>query len=378
MDITVPNNPVFLGEFSHPDMAFTTSYPAISRLEGTEGFQDPEDDEWFVIVGSGPTDCDGSSNQDGYVFVYDLNTRQLVQTMVTGEAKASMATPITIDIDLNYNTELIYIGETYNDVNGKMYRISPRGDPDPAVFSYKEDPLADPWLMTTFFSSSTPITASPTASLDEHDNVWVYFGTGKYSNDADKTDITQQYFYGIKEPCPYGGCNPFTDEVQFADLYNSSNIIVLTNGEVVNATATTWDAFVDEVQAEDGWYFTLAADGERVLNRPSVLGGVVLTAPFTPDDGACGFGGTGALYAFYYETGTAFHEPILGTRTYGTDDESLVSVELDKGLTSEIGLHVGKKVESTGFVQQGSGEVIQVEVDPALDIKGGLVGWRQY
>jgi type IV pilus assembly protein PilY1 len=379
LDITVPGSPVFLGEFTHPDLALTTSYPAISRLEATEGFQDPEDDEWYVIVGSGPDDCDGSSAQGGYVFVYDLKTMQLVQTMATGEAKASMATPVTLDIDLNYNTELMYIGENYLSVTakGKMYRISPRGDPDPAVFSYKEDPAADPWLMTPFFSTPVPITASPTASIDEQDNVWVYFGTGKYYNDADKTDLTQQYFYGIKEPCPYGGCDPVADEVQFADLYNSSNIIVLTNGEVLNAAETTWDAFVDEVQAEDGWYFTLAPDGERVLNRPNVLGGVVLTAPFTPDDDACGFGGTGALYAFYYETGTAFKEPILGTRSHGTDDESLVSVELDKGLTSEIGLHVGKKVESTGFVQQGSGEVIQVEVDPALDIKGGIVGWQQ-
>ena len=157
-----------------------------------------------------------------------------------------------------------------------------------------------------------------------------------------------------------------------------TNIIVLTNGEVVNATATTWDAFVDEVQAEDGWYINLAAGGERVLNRPSVLGGVVLTAPFTPDDDVCGFGGTGALYAMYYETGTAFYEPILGKKSYGTDEESIVRVELDKGITSEIGLHVGKKVESTGFIQQGSGEVIQVEVDPALDIKSGIVGWKQY
>jgi len=304
--------------------------------------------------------------------------------MATGEAKASMATPVTLDIDLNYNTELMYIGENYLAPTpmGKMYRISPRGDPDKDVFSYKHDPAVDPWIMTPFFTTPTPpgqpITASPTASIDEHDNVWIYFGTGKFYDDADKTDTTEQYFYGIKEPCPYGGCDPVNDEVPFDNLYDSTDIIVLTNGEVENAAATTWDAFIDEVQAEDGWYFELAADGERVLNRPSVLGGVVLTAPFTPDDSACGFGGTGALYAFYYETGTAFNEPILGTRSHGTDDESIVTVELDKGITSEIGLHVGKKVESTGFIQQGTGEVIQVEVDPALDIKGGIVGWQQY
>ncbi len=54
LDITVPNNPVFLGEFTDDDLNFTTSYPAISRLEASKGFQNPEDDEWYVIVGSGP------------------------------------------------------------------------------------------------------------------------------------------------------------------------------------------------------------------------------------------------------------------------------------------------------------------------------------
>jgi type IV pilus assembly protein PilY1 len=103
-----------------------------------------------------------------------------------------------------------------------------------------------------------------------------------------------------------------------------------------------------------------------------------MTAPFTPDADICGFGGTGSLYSLYYETGTAYYDPILGTETFGSDEKSIVRIELDKGITSEIGLHVGKKVESTGFIQQGSGEVIQVEVDPALDIKSGIVGWQQY
>ena len=378
MDITVPDSPVLLGEFTHANMGFTTSYPAISRLEATEGFQNPEDDEWFCVMGSGPTACDGSSNQNGYVFVVDLSNGQLVQTFTTAESNAFMANPITLDINLNYNTELVYIGETYEQgggMEGKMYRISTRNNPDPAVFSYKEDPTINPWVMSTLFSSATPITASANASIDEDDNIWIYFGTGKYYSSDDKTDLTTQYFYGIKEPCTYGGC---TTEVALADLYNSTNVIILNNGEVVGATANTWDAFVDEVQAEEGWYLSLATGGERVLNRPSVLGGVVLFAPFKPDDDVCSYGGTGSLYALYYETGTAYYDAILGTETYGDKEKCLKSVSLDKGITSEIGLHVGQKAESTGFVQQGSGAVIQIEVDPALSIKPGIVGWKQY
>jgi type IV pilus assembly protein PilY1 len=293
-----------------------------------------------------------------------------------------MAQPVTMDLNLNYSTDVIYIGNAYvaGGDKGKMYRISMRSSnnpaPDAAPWPYKYDISASPWLMTTLFESATPVTASPTASIDEDDNIWVYFGTGKYYNDADKLDNTQQFFYGIKDACAYGVCGT---TVTLAELYDSTSIIVLTNEEVVNATATTWDAFIPEVQAKKGWYLDLAAGGERQLTRPSVLGGVVLFAPFTPDADICGYGGTGAVYALYYETGTAFPEDILGTDPYGaTKQESLKKIELGKGLTSEIGLHVGQKATSTGFIQQGTGTVVQVEVDPALGIKSGIIGWKQY
>ncbi len=54
LDITVPDSPVLLGEFTDANMAFTTSYPAIARLEANQGFQNPEDDEWFFRHGFRP------------------------------------------------------------------------------------------------------------------------------------------------------------------------------------------------------------------------------------------------------------------------------------------------------------------------------------
>ena len=115
-----------------------------------------------------------------------------------------------------------------------------------------------------------------------------------------------------------------------------------------------------------------------MLNRPSILGGVLLFTPFKPEDDICGYGGTGSLYALYYETRTAFPEAILGTTPYGASKQESVSrIELGKGLTSEIGLHVGQKATSTGFIQQGTGSVVQVDVDPALSIKSGIIGWHQ-
>jgi type IV pilus assembly protein PilY1 len=402
LDITVPNSPVLLGEGSDLDLGFTTSYPAVARVETNVGFNNPEDDEWFFIVGSGPTECDGNSDQDGYIFVIDLDGEQIMKKFGPLDSNAFMANPITLDINLNYNVESSYIGETNdpgsdnnpaNDL-GKMHRITTR-DTTKSALTYHTNPAN--WVRTTLFDvpNTPPITASATASLDEestnfgaidngsdviHGNILIYFGTGRYYNDEDKGDTsTQQYFYGIKDSCPYGDCAAADTVISLNELYYSTNIIILTNGEVISAAATEWGPFVSEVQAKKGWYIDLAAGGERQLNRPSILGGVVLFAPFTPEADVCGFGGSGKLYALYYETGTAYYEDIMGTVDYpGDKKKCLTKISLDKGITSEIGLHVGKKAECTGFIQQGTGSVTQVEVDPAFNIKSGIVGWVQH
>jgi len=317
------------------------------------------------------------------------------------ESNAFMANPITLDINLNYNVDSSYIGETNdsgsdndpaNDL-GRMHRINTR-DTTKSALTYHTNPAN--WVRTILFDvPNTPtITASATASIDEestnfgaidngndviHGNIWIYIGTGRYYNDEDKGDTTtQQYFYGIKDSCPYGNCTDADTVTSLNDLYYSTNIIILTNGEVVGAAATEWGPFVSEVQAKKGWYIDLAAGGERQLNRPSILGGVVLFAPFTPEADICGFGGSGALYALYYETGTAYYEDIMGTVDYpGDKTKCLTKISLDKGITSEIGLHVGKKAKSTGFIQQGTGSMTQAEIDPALNIKSGIIGWMQ-
>jgi len=132
------------------------------------------------------------------------------------------------------------------------------------------------------------------------------------------------------------------------------------------------------VQAEDGWYINLDTAGERVLNRPSILGGLVIFPTFIPDTDICNYGGTGKFYALYYETGTAYYKDVLGTETYGDDRKCLKSIDLGQGVTSEVGLHVGKKATGTGFVQQSTGAVEQIEVAPALGIKSGIIGWKQH
>jgi len=56
LDITDPENPDLLWEFTDPDLGFTTSYPAIVRIGDKN-----QNGNWYVVLGSGPTDYEGDT-----------------------------------------------------------------------------------------------------------------------------------------------------------------------------------------------------------------------------------------------------------------------------------------------------------------------------
>ncbi len=195
LDITVPQNPKLLWEFTDSNLGFTTCYPSIVKIS----------DKWFLAFGSGPTDYDGTSSQQGKVYIIDLQTGgNIIKKVFNTDHNAFLVDPIAVDATVNYSIDVIYIGETYalgNNFNGKMFRlVTKAGD------NYSENP--DDWTLSTFFTTDTgqPITSAAGASFDNDHNLWVYFGTGKYMSAEDKTDTKQQSFYGIKDPCYQGGC----------------------------------------------------------------------------------------------------------------------------------------------------------------------------
>ena len=87
LDITDPEDPLFLWEFTHPDLGFSTSGPAIIRInsrtyEGSSSVSDGKktNGKWFVVFASGPTgpidigshQFKGYSDQPLKLFVFDI------------------------------------------------------------------------------------------------------------------------------------------------------------------------------------------------------------------------------------------------------------------------------------------------------------------
>jgi len=119
-----------------------------------------------------------------------------------------------------------------------------------------------------------------------------------------------------------------------------------------------------------------------VLVKGSVVGGIVLTPSFIPNDDICGFGGESNLYGFYYETGTAYCWVGFnnGTATKDIDGQQVTVVldmiSLGEGRASAVGIHVGTEGVRT-FTQQSTGTILAEGVTPAFKIKSGMKSWLE-
>jgi len=423
MDVTDPRAPKLLWEktYSMPssltknadnntDLGLTTSYPAIVKVG------EDSDEKWFAVFGSGPVDFDGTSDRLGHIFVVDLKTGEPYNDgtddwlFKTDDDRAFMASATSLDKNMNYNVDAIYIGETHDAGNpagsiwkGAMYKITVPWECNAGTCIYgdtdKGEYINNPidWSLSKLFESPGPITASPVLSVDNLDNAWIFFGTGRYLSDDDKTNADQQYIVGIKDPffnekhiidseCP----DCFQD-----DYYHSTSSLLLTqnklfdadpytvlNGGVVNGGGgiKNFSQLTDEARKKDGWYRSLANSGERNLTKPAIIGGTLLTTTFVPDNDICGFGGESYLYGFYYETGTAYKRPVFSDGLEPiSDTEKKVKdvISLGEGLASSPGIHIGRQEDgkATAYIQTSKGNIKDLVVDPALKFRSGLKSW---
>ena len=411
IDITDPLNPILLWELSHNGLGFTTSFPAVLKVEdrvinaGTPDTVDVQAQHWFLLFGSGPTAYDGTSSQNSSIFLVDMATGNSARTFTeltdssginngtTLPNNGFMGSPVSIDLTVDYSVNVSYIGESHESggsYDGGLYRLqapvtvgTANGEP---VLLYDVDP--DTWTLTHMFDADYAVTAAPAASVgtaDSNYSLWLYFGTGRYLANADKADTTQQYLYGIKDPYYNFKLDPGeqtallnAEPLDKTALFDSTGVTVYTDGSIAGTSeATTFgDLKIRQGHSltyEVGWYKELDI-GERIVSKPSILGGILLAPSFVPNNDVCGFGGDSYLHALYFETGTAYYKSVVGVEA---DDSVKNKIKLGVGISSSLGIHVGREHGARGFIQQSTGTINQIDLTPALSIKSGFVNWRE-
>jgi type IV pilus assembly protein PilY1 len=411
IDITDPLNPILLWERSHNGLGFTTSFPSVLKVEDrvvNAGIPDTvtvQAQHWFLLFGSGPTDYDGTSSQNSSIFLVDLASGNPERTFTeltdssgidNGTALPGdgfMGSPVSVDLTVDYSVNVSYLGESHKSgggYDGGLYRLqapvtvgTANGEP---VLLYDVDP--DTWTLTHMFDADYAVTAAPAASVgtaDSNYSLWLYFGTGRYLANADKADTTQQYLYGIKDPyynfkldpgeqTALLNAEPLTKDA----LFDATGVTVYTDGSIAGTSeATTFGELKirqgHNLTYEVGWYKRLDS-GERIVSKPSILGGILLAPSFVPNNDVCGFGGDSYLHALYFETGTAYYKSVVGVEA---DDSVKNKIKLGVGISSSLGIHVGREHGARGFIQQSTGTINQIDLTPALSIKSGFVNWRE-
>jgi type IV pilus assembly protein PilY1 len=438
LDVTNPEvAPKLLWSFSKSDLGLTTSVPTVVRVNPTADIHTNNTNaKWFMVAGSGPTGYDGRSGQISKLFVVNLATgpgsaNSLVNTLIVGNGDGSgpafngygiIGDMKTVDRNLDFRSDVVYFGRAMNNTtpwHGKVYRLAlgttlPFGgatDPNnwgvagtAAATGYRQPTeILDYFHANTFgtpLKQMGPVLAAPATAVDDASKLWVFVGSGRYFSNTDKTDMSTQYFVGVKDSVMNGACTlpqTSTFDCWANDLVDVSTATICVVGvgncgqtsgtnQVSGVTGvSTMAQLMALVGSKDGWAtkFLPASGpgvGERVLSAATVFGGIVFFPSFTPTNDICASTGTSNLYALFYKTGGPYTEPIIGT-TAGAGGVANVnrSTSLGSGMAFGAVPYVGSGADGTSpyklFINTSSGSLSPQEVNLAIDPRSHFASW---
>jgi type IV pilus assembly protein PilY1 len=378
MDITDPRNPKLLWERTFEGQGMSSFQPGavkIGRLEKGET------EKWYAVIGSGYTDYDATSNQKAKIYVVDLKTGEPLggagnEWLFEFGNDTYINRPITLDVspdsgNIDFEVDAAYFSETLlqgGKWKSNLWRLSTW---QPGT----RKPVVDPslWTIESIFSSPGPITAPVSLGVDGDENVWVYFGTGRFLAEGDKTDSATQYAVGIKDPL-FAEARARTTGVTIvdSDLLDVTEYVVTTTGDVYpgNGSCIKWGEFVDEIQYEDasdpkwtdGWYrnFETGTPSERCISKMLLVCNSLLFPSYTPNEDICGYGGSSRFFSLYNITGTGYWKDVfdvdydsLPVGACGSGHDVTIVVDLGQGSPpDDVGVHDGDAVVqlSTGII----------------------------
>lgn len=299
LDVTDPDAPEALWEFTDDNLGLTYSDPVISKLA---------DGTWTVAFGSGYNNVSPGDGK-GRLFVVNAATGAVLRDIPT--TAGSTATPsgmakINVWVkSLSDNTaQRFYAG----DLLGNLWRF----DVDDLVAPKKGALLLA--RMQDASGNAQPITTEP--KLREYDKQpIVAVATGRYLGRDDIDDTQVQSIAAIRDPLTATGWGVVRTSSAF------KKVTIAKTGTTASGAAVTVDWATG-----GGWWADLPTGGERVAMPMEWDGARLLAATTLPDGNQCKSGGASWLYSFGLAGGATKGEQyspdtlIVGFSVVTTDD----------------------------------------------------------
>jgi len=299
-----------------PDLGYTMSKPTIAMMENGK---------WGVVFGNGYNSGVGS---DGEAKLFILFLEQGLDgewdpsagvedylKITTGIGSVGtpngLSTPQLVDTNGNGKADRAYAG----DLEGNLWAFDLlNSSTGQWKIAYKQGNNPKP-LFTATNSDGTvqPITSKPVVATQLQDvsgnpspNLMVFFGTGQYLVNADKTSTGEQTFYGVWDDG--------TKEVDRTDLLEQTFTAETTSeNRVVTDTAISYGT-------NQGWFIDLPTSGERMVVNPKIRGKYVFFNTLIPGTELCVPEGGGWVMAVKQENGGQPNEPVFDINNDGVID----------------------------------------------------------
>lgn len=395
LDITDPTNfgaSDVLWEFSDSELGYTFGKPVIALMNNNQ---------WVVIFGNGYN----STSEKASLFIVDAITGSLVKRIDTAAGSSSNSNGMSgvgaVDLDGDFKVDFIYAGDIIGnlwkfdvqDASTSKWAVAYSGGSTPAPFYEAKNSSGTP----------QPIISSPVIGrFPSGVGLMVYFGTGKYLENAD--NITASYptqsFYGIWD--------------QDADFETSSNgngggktsnkAPSISRSNLVQQTITTVSGSQQFCKIENGtsvcntfdvrtvsnspmltsdmgWYMDLPEAGERVINTPILRDKRIIFTTLIPSSDACDSGGTGWLMEVNSHTGSRTETSPFDLNEDGyfnegdeTGGNPVNGIKPDVGIPSNPTIGIPEDGDEAKFVQGSTGRIMRIDEEGT---RIGRQSWQQ-
>lgn len=196
-------------------------------------------------------------------------------------------------------------------------------------------------------------------------NILVFFGTGQYMVDGDKTSTGTQTFYGVWDSGSSG-------------LARGNLVAQTVTGNSTGDLRETTDLPVT-YGSEYGWYFDLPTTGERVVVDPKIRGAYVFFNTLIPDADSCNSTGSGWLMALKIANGGNPDDPVYDINNDGEIDEA----DLINGTYRPSGVKLENIPAGSNFLDDmmytpdDEGNIDVRKIDAGIGDDSGRLSWRE-
>lgn len=365
LDVTNPNNVQFLWEKNSTD----TDMRELGNNLGKPVIAQIANGNWSVLLGNGPNGFSGRAS----LISVNLFSGVVTTTNMSTDINNGLSAVRAWDSDGNGITDTIYAG----DLQGNLWKVTGlANNPRTVVKLFRAlDPSNNP----------QPITSSPLAGRSPFSQeVWLFFGTGQYLNNADLTNTQVQSWYGIND----SGLS--TTATRADDLVERRILLDVAVSTEVTARVIEPGARED-LRGKRGWYIDLyqvgangtrTALGERMITPNQFQGSALISNTRIPDaSDPCAPTGRGVIMSIDPFTGARLADTYFDLNADRTFD-TLDMVEINGVMTvvSGIGLNTGFSnpsfLDQKMYIPTDDGNIRDLDINP-FSIGSGRTSWRE-